>query len=172
MILDRGIKRRIRLLIRKRRDEVWRFDYETVSTIRLALTSARARTEAELAARRSYSAFKARGPLLYIVYLRDYPEPGPFPLTAPYEWPRTDRDSLRVVIEAAFSSAAAQAVYVHYLLSAKTAQGQFLSPAGRVDLLIGRRIATALPEDHPARHRPPSLQIPAPVLFYEDPEED
>jgi hypothetical protein len=149
---------------------VWRFDYETVSTIRLALASARARTETELAARRSFSAFKARGPVLYIVYLAGYP-PGPFPLTAPYEWPRVDRDSLKVVIEAAFSSPLAQSVYAHYLLSAKTAQGQFLCPAGRVDLLIGRRIATALPQDHPARCRPPSLQTRSPVLFYEDHEE-
>jgi len=149
---------------------VWRFEYETVSTIRLALAEARAKTETELSARRGLSAFKARGPLLYIVYLRDGP-PGPFPLTAPYEWPRTDRDSLHAVIEAAFASPSAQSLYAHYLLSAKTAQGQFLSPAGRVDLLIARRIATALPEDHPARHRPPSPSTLDPVLFYEDREE-
>jgi len=147
---------------------VWRFDYETVSTIRLALGSARARVEADLAAARSLSAFKARGPVLYIVYLAGAPV-GPFPLTAPYEWPRTDRDSLRAVTEAAFSSRAAQAIYAHYLLSARTAQGQFLSPAGRVDLLIARRIATALPDNHLARHRPPSgITTVSPVLFYDN----
>jgi hypothetical protein len=149
---------------------MWRFEYRTLANLRTALAAERTRVETELAVKRAFTGFRAVGPSLYIVYLRDVAPAGPFPISAPYEWPRTDRDSLQAVMEVAFSTPTATTLYAHYRLSARDAAGEFLSPAGRVDLLVGRRIATALPEDHPARHRPPNLETVDPILFYEDPE--
>ena len=144
---------------------MWRFEYAAISELKLSLSSARNRAEDELAARK-FTFLKATGPFLYIAYLRGNP-PGPFPISAPFAWPRVDREALKMVMDVAFSSLSAQALYAGYRLSAKDPLGTVLSPAGRVDLLLGRRVASALPDDHPARHRPPYIETVNPVLFYD-----
>jgi hypothetical protein len=148
---------------------VWKFDYQSISTLKMSLSSARTKVEAELSSR-NFTLLKASGPFLYIAYLRGSP-PGPFPLTAPFAWPRVDREALKMVMDVAFSSLSAQALYAHYRLAARSASGTVLRPAGRVDLILGRRIASSLPEDHPARHRPPTIETVDPVLFYDSNEE-
>ena len=145
---------------------MWQFKYHSVTVLKRDLISARSRVEEELTGVRKFILLKAKGPFLYISYFRGSP-PGPFPLTAPFSWPRLDREPLMTVMEVAFSSLSASALYAHYILSARTPEGTVLAPAGRVDLLLGRRIASALPEDHPARHRPPT-GIVSPVLFYDE----
>jgi hypothetical protein len=136
----------------------------------MSFSAARSREEEKLTSRR-FTLLKASGPFLYIAYLRGNP-PGPFPLTAPFYWPRLDREALRMVMDVAFSSLSAQALYAHYRLSARDPSGAVLSPAGRVDLILGRRIASALPDDHPARHRPPYIETVDPVIFYNDPDDE
>ncbi len=74
--------------------------------------------------------------------------------------------ALKTVMQVAFASPASQAIYARILLEGKDAEGNPVFPAGRVDLLLGRRIATELPGDHPARQI--KIIHKSPVLFYED----
>jgi hypothetical protein len=149
--------------------DVWRFQYHSNTDIRHALTAARSKVEQEIASARSFSHFIARTTELYITYLKEA-EPGVFHITSPCLWPKEDHETFLVVLQAALPNPAAQRVYARIMLTAKDSQGLAVFPAGRVDLLLGTRIATEIPEEHPARKLPSVIQYQAPTLFYEEPE--
>lgn len=149
---------------------MWKFEYTTTTEIRSALASARARVEKEISTARAFHTFSGRSPQLYVTYYAGM-EIGPFSIMDAKSWPKTDANTLQTVLHAVLPNPSAQCVYVRLLLAAKNKEGFPVFPAGRVDVLLGRRVATEIPEDHPARKLPSQIEHKAPVVFYEDRDE-
>jgi hypothetical protein len=140
---------------------MWRTVYERISLISGALATEQNKIEASL---HSYYSLKAKEPELYINYLPDK-EPGPFDIKHPCEWSKKDRETLVAVIQMAASQRHAMSIWARVLLSGKDAKGNAISLVGRADVKIAQRIATALPEKHPARKVKPKERA---VVFYEE----
>lgn len=148
---------------------MWKLEYATITDIRHALVAARTKTEETLANGRNFSHFLGRTPELFITYLKDA-KPGSFPITSPCIWPKRDWETFFAVLQAAYADYAAQKVYARIMLAAKDPSGCPIFPAGRVDLLLATRTATAIPEEHPARKMPATLKNRSPFLFYDEPD--
>ena len=139
--------------------------YERLSLINGALTTEQNKVEDNLS-KQNYYSLKAKDPELYIVYLHDK-EPGPFDIKHPCDWSKKDKETLTAVIQMAANQRHAMAIYARVLLSGKDIKGNVISLVGRADVKIAQRIATSLPEKHPARKVKTKEKA---IMFYEEKE--
>jgi hypothetical protein len=147
---------------------VWKLELDKLSLIKAALTSSRAAKERELALR-GYHSFKGKETELYITYLPDQ-EPGPFSIKDSCIW-KGDMETVGTLLRVAQTQRHSLAVYAKTMLSAKDSTGSPIYPAARIDVKIAYKVATALPETHPARSTY-RIKNPAPIVFYDEPDVD
>jgi hypothetical protein len=145
---------------------MWRTIYEKLSSIKHELSVKCSEIEHQLS-EHSYYSFKYHEPELYIVYLHDK-DPGPYPIKNPCSWIKKDKDTLISVIQTATNQSHAMSIWSRVLISGKDSKGNAISIIGRADLKIAQRIATPIPDNHPARKIKPKEKV---TVFYEDRDE-
>ena len=140
--------------------------YAHLSAVHSALTLKKVATEKMLSAR-GLKHFKRSPSELYIVYASG--TTGPFSIRDPLTWAEQDKSGLRAILNLATSLTEAQKVYARSFISGEDKDGIRVFKAARVDLELAVRVASALPEDHPALKI--RIKHAAPLVFFEDRED-